>query len=139
MQGRLLGGCIDVIRHLVGTPYGDLRHFQKHFLRDEPILWYFENCELKTSDLRRSLVQLKLAGWFDHCSGILFGRSPANQPVQDYTAEDVYHDLSAELQIPIVYDIDCGHVPPQVTLINGAFAEVTVKKNKGTIRQTFLP
>lgn len=139
MQGRLLGGCIDVIRHLVGTPYGDLKHFQKHFLRDEPILWYFENCELKTADLRRSLVQMKLAGWFDHCSGILFGRSPANQPVQDYTAEDVYHDLSAELQIPIVYDIDCGHVPPQVTLINGAFAEVTVKENKGTIRQTFLP
>lgn len=139
IQGRLLGGCIDVIRHLIGTPYGNVKHFQKRFIQDEPILWYFENCELKTADLRRSLVQMKLAGWFDHCSGILFGRSPANQPVQDYTAEDVYHDLSAELMLPIVYDIDCGHVPPQVTLINGSFAEVTVKQNKGTIRQSFLP
>ncbi|MFD1423999.1 S66 peptidase family protein [Laceyella tengchongensis] len=137
VQGRLLGGCVDVIRHLIGTPYGDVGKFRKSFIDGEPILWYFENCELVTTDLRRSLVQMKLAGWFEGCSGILFGRSPANQPVQGYTVEDVYQELAAELQVPVIYDIDCGHVPPQITLINGAYAEVEVDQGKGIVKQYF--
>ncbi|WP_432361514.1 S66 family peptidase [Sporosarcina sp. UB5] len=133
MKGRLLGGCVDVIRHLVGTPFGDVAAFQKEFINDEPILWYFENCELSTTDMRRSLVQMKYAGWFDNCSGIMFGRSPANQPVRNYEIIDVYEELAKELGVPIVYDIDCGHVPPQMTFINGASAEVKVEAGKGTV------
>lgn len=135
VQGRLLGGCIDVIRHLIGTPFGDVENFRKQFINGEPVLWYLENCELSTTDLRRSLVQMKLAGWFDQCSGILFGRSAANMPVGNYTVEDVYKELSDELEIPIIYDVDCGHVPPQITFINGAYAEVEVEDGKGTILQ----
>ena len=138
VQGRLLGGCIDVIRHVIGTPYGDVKHFQQNYLNNEPIIWYLENCELTTTDLRRSLVQMKLAGWFDNCSGILFGRSDANKPIEDYTAEDVYGELNEELQIPIIYDIDCGHVPPQITFINGAYAEVETGDGKGMVKQFFI-
>ncbi|TYR81402.1 LD-carboxypeptidase [Priestia megaterium] len=138
IEGRLLGGCIDTIRHLVGTPFGNAQKFRKQFISGEPILWYFENCELTTVDLHRSLVQMKLAGWFKDCSGILFGRSAANQTIDGYTAEDVYRDLANELEVPIVYDIDCGHVPPQVTLINGAHAEVTVAGGQGTVIQSFM-
>lgn len=138
MKGRLLGGCIDVIRHLIGTPYGNLQHFQEQTIHNEPILWYLENCELNTADLRRSLLQMKLAGWFENCSGIMFGRSPANRPVENYTAEDIYAELSEELQVPIVYDIDCGHVPPQITFINGAYAEVEVEDGVGKVTQYFF-
>lgn len=137
MEGRLLGGCIDIIRNSVGTPFGDVANFQNRFLNDEPILWYFENCDMETTDLRRALVQMKLAGWFDNTSGVLFGRSPANGPVENYTVEDVYQELAQELQVPVVYDIDCGHVPPQMTLINGAHAVVHVADGKGTVVQTF--
>ncbi|MDQ0860860.1 S66 peptidase family protein [Bacillus sp. V2I10] len=136
-EGRLLGGCIDVIRHLAGTPFGDVKTFSKQHIPNEPILWYFENCELTTTDLRRSLVQLKLAGWFENCSGILFGRSAANHPVDDYTVLDVYNDLAEELDVPIIYDIDCGHQPPQITLINGAYAEVIAENGKGEVVQSF--
>jgi muramoyltetrapeptide carboxypeptidase len=137
IQGRLLGGCIDVIRHLIGTSFGDLQHFHNKYINNEPILWYLENCELNTADLRRSLVQMKLAGWFDHCTGIMFGRSNANQPIANYTVEDIYKELSEELQIPIIYDIDCGHVPPQMTFINGAYAELEVEDGKGSVKQYF--
>ncbi|WP_028560421.1 LD-carboxypeptidase [Paenibacillus pinihumi] len=46
-----------------------------------------------------------------------------------------------ELKLPVVYDIDCGHVPPQLTLINGAYAEVEVlaSSGTGTVKQTFKP
>jgi muramoyltetrapeptide carboxypeptidase len=139
LEGRLLGGCIDVIRHLIGTPFGDVKGFRAEHIGDEPVLWYLENCELSTVDLRRSLVQMKLAGWFENCSGILFGRSPANMPKENYTAEDVYKDLSYDLGLPIVYDIDCGHMPPQITFINGAYAEVEAGDGKGTVIQFFKP
>jgi muramoyltetrapeptide carboxypeptidase len=49
---------------------------------------------MNTADLRRSLVQMRLAGWFENCSGLLFGRSEANSPVENYTAQDVYQDLA---------------------------------------------
>lgn len=135
--GRLLGGCIDTIRHLIGTTFGEVQNFKEKYIKGESVIWFLENCELSTTDLRRSLVQMKLAGWFENCSGIMFGRSPANTPVRNYTVENVYRELSEELQIPIIYDIDCGHVPPQMTLINGAYAEVKSESGKGTILQYF--
>jgi muramoyltetrapeptide carboxypeptidase len=139
IQGRLLGGCIDIIRHLIGTPFGDVDTFRKHHINGEPVIWFLENCELNTTDLRRSLVQMKLAGWFENCSGLMFGRSEANRPVENYTVEDVYQDLADELEIPVIYDIDCGHLPPQITFINGAYAEVEVSEGQGTVLQYFRP
>ncbi|MFG6494844.1 LD-carboxypeptidase [Fictibacillus sp. UD] len=138
VEGRLLGGCIDVIRHLIGTPFGNVAQFRKQFLNgDEPILWYLENCEMNTTDLRRTLVHMKLAGWFENCSGILFGRSEANEPIGDYTVEDVYQDMADDLGVPIIYDVDCGHQPPQITFVNGAYAEVEVENGRGTVLQHF--
>jgi muramoyltetrapeptide carboxypeptidase len=137
LHGRLLGGCIDIIHHLAGTPFGDVAAYQEKYLGNELILWYFENCELTTTGLRRSLIQMKLAGWFDQCSGIMFGRSAADTPVNGYSAQAVYKELSEELGVPVIFDIDCGHQPPQLTLINGAYAEVEVEEGKGTVKQYF--
>ncbi|MBM7610383.1 muramoyltetrapeptide carboxypeptidase LdcA involved in peptidoglycan recycling [Lysinibacillus composti] len=138
IKGRLLGGCIDVIRHLIGTPYGNVTYFQQQFIENEPIIWYLENCQMTVVDLRRSLMQMKYAGWFDNCHGILFGRSEANQPVNDYNVVDVYMELAEELNLPIAYDIDCGHMPPQITFVNGAYAEVEVSNGKGKVTQRFI-
>jgi muramoyltetrapeptide carboxypeptidase len=138
IKGRLLGGCLDVIRHLIGTPFGDVRKFQENYINNEPIIWYFENCQLTITDLRRTLVHMKLAGWFANCSGILFGRSAANDTVHDYHILDVYMELAEEIGIPIAYDIDCGHMPPQLTFVNGAYAEVRIYNGNGTmVKQTF--
>ncbi|MGB7998982.1 MAG: LD-carboxypeptidase, partial [Anaerobacillus sp.] len=137
IQGRLLGGCIDVVRHLIGTPFGNVKYFREQYIGHESIIWYFENCDMSTTDLRRTFVQMKLAGWFTNCSGIMFGRSSTNTTVGNYRIEDVYYELFEELQVPIIYDIDCGHVPPQITLINGSYAEVEVQNGKGTVLQHF--
>lgn len=138
IEGRLLGGCIDVIRHLVGTPFGDVTQFRDDYLEGEPIIWYLEDCELSPADFRRSLVQLKYAGWFENCAGILFGRTPVSVDTDGYTIEDVYQDIFKELQIPIIYDIDCGHQPPQITLINGAYGIVEFEDGKGIVTQKFI-
>ncbi|ANU10748.1 hypothetical protein A1A1_09871 [Planococcus antarcticus DSM 14505] len=136
-SGRLLGGCIDVIRHLIGTPYGEVQSFRDQHIPDEEVIWYLENCEMSVSDLKRSLTGMKYAGWFKNCSGIVFGRSSANEPVEGYTVEKMYQDLAEDLGLPIAYDIDLGHVPPQITFVNGAYAEIKVKDGKGTVVQKF--
>lgn len=138
ISGRVLGGCIDVIRHLIGTPYGDMKTFKEKHIPGESVVWVLENCELTTTDLRRTLVQMKLAGWFEDCAGLVFGRSPANTPVSGYRAEDVYQELAEELGIPVIYDVDFGHVPPQITFVNGAVAEIEVSDGKGVVMQKFL-
>ncbi len=70
----------------------------------------------------------------------MFGRSAVDVPVEGYEYTDLYEELHKELRIPVFYDIDCGHVPPQMTLINGAYAEVQIQQ-EGTamLKQTFLP
>lgn len=138
IKGRLIGGCIDVIRHLIGTPYGNVRKYQESYIQNEPMIWYLENCDMRVTDLRRSLVQMKLAGWFHNCSGILFGRSAANQSVNDYHVLDVYMELAEELNVPVAYDIDCGHMPPQLTFINGAYAEVRIYNSGSMLKQMFI-
>jgi muramoyltetrapeptide carboxypeptidase LdcA involved in peptidoglycan recycling len=137
-EGRLLGGCIDVIHHLAGTPYGDVKSFREKHIPGESVVWYLENCEMSVADLKRSLTQMKYAGWFDNCAGILFGRSAANHPTEGYTAEKMYMDFEAESGIPLIYDVDCGHMPPQITFVNGAIAEVEVKEGKGRVSQKFI-
>lgn len=137
-EGRLLGGCIDIIRHLVGTPYGRVDVFRETHIPEEPVIWYLENCEMGVADLKRSLTQMKYAGWFDNCSGILFGRSAANEAAENYTAEKMYRNLEKELKIPIIYDIDCGHMPPQIIFVNGAHGEVEFKDGKGKVSQKFI-
>lgn len=136
-SGRLLGGCMDVIRHIIGTPFGNVEAFREAHIPGEPVLWYLENCEMNVADLKRTLTQMKYAGWFNHISGIVFGRSPANGEVGGYTVEKLYEDLSDELGVPIAYDIDLGHVPPQITFINGAYAVINVEKGKGKVTQEF--
>lgn len=137
-EGRLLGGCIDVIHHLAGTPYGGVKEFREQHIPGEPVIWYFENCEMSIADLKRSLTQLKYAGWFENCTGILFGRSATNHPTERYTAEKMYRDLENELGFPIIYDVDCGHMPPQIIFVNGAFAEVEFEEGKGRVTQKFI-
>ncbi|QHJ71181.1 S66 family peptidase [Planococcus halotolerans] len=137
-EGRLLGGCIDVIHHLAGTPFGNVKEFRQQHIPGEPVIWYLENCEMSVADLKRSLTQMKYAGWFENCAGILFGRSAANHPTEGYTAEKMYKNLEYELGIPVIYDVDCGHMPPQIIFVNGAFAEVETREGKGRVNQKFI-
>ncbi len=131
MKGRLLGGCMDTIQHLIGTPYGNVLEFQKTHLRDEPLVWYFENCEMSATDFHRTLMQMHQSGWFDNATGILFGRTSAGQEVGGFTTLDALERLADETNLPIIYNADIGHVPPQMTFVNGAYSEIKVAHGKG--------
>ncbi|MBQ4563813.1 MAG: LD-carboxypeptidase, partial [Lachnospiraceae bacterium] len=41
MSGRLIGGCMDCLRDLIGTPYEDAAGFAKRYAADG-LIWYFD-------------------------------------------------------------------------------------------------
>lgn len=134
VEGRLLGGCLDVLCKLVGTPFAGVESFINDY-EAEGIVWYFESCEMKATDLYRTLWQMKMAGWFRSCKGVLFGRPQGYLDVLDFRMNDIFEQLFSDLELPVIYDIDLGHLPPQLTFINGAYATVTMSRGKGEVKQ----
>ena len=77
---------------------------------------------------------MKNAGWFEHVKGFLIGRPLCHG--QELMGLDQYHavcDLLAKYKVPIIMDLDIGHLPPMMPLICGSLADVTVQGNHITI------
>lgn len=136
VRGRIISGCIDVIKTVIGTPYDNVKQFCKQF--EEGMLWCIENCELSVPDLYRALWQMREAGWFENVNAFLIGRTYSKEEVGGYTYLDAIQDALSPLNVPIIYDIDIGHVPPQITLINGAYGEFEYSKGKGKLTQKYI-
>ena len=134
VEGRLIGGCIDTLSTIVGTPYGDVGSFVRAH-RDEGVIVFLENCELQPGQLTRALTQMRLAGWLDGVRAVLFGRSSAKQ-TPSAVFEEIVRGVLGDATFPIVLDADVGHVPPQWTLIEGACATLDVDGSTATITQT---
>jgi len=119
-RGRLIGGCIETVSVLAGTPFGDVAP-----LAGDGLIVYVEASEQPALDIARGLWRMRLAGWFDAATAVLVGRTHA--PASgDFTQDDAVRSALAGLGVPIVAGVDCGHVPPQLALVNGAPAELEV-------------
>jgi muramoyltetrapeptide carboxypeptidase LdcA involved in peptidoglycan recycling len=53
----------------------------------------------------------------------------------DFTLTDALKSGLGGLHIPVIYDTDIGHVPPQIQIINGAYGKVDFMSGNATIRQ----
>ena len=126
-SGILMGGCLDVLANLAGTPYDNAKNFSSSC--DEKIVWVLEACDLNPMSIRRSLWCLKHNGWFESAGGFVIGR-----PLAAWGAEmmgvDQYNavtDVLGELQVPVIMDAPVGHIPPMMPLIIGAYADVSAE------------
>jgi muramoyltetrapeptide carboxypeptidase len=125
---------LDVIAMLCGSAYGDLAGFARDYA-PEGLLVYLDNCDFNTAQYGRALHHLKLAGWFNAANAILIGRTAA-EAVEGFTQRDALVDALGDLDIPILYDLDIGHLPPQLMLVNGALATLTFGPSEKRIDQT---
>ena len=131
VTGRLIGGCIDVLKDMIGTKYdGTLEFIEKY--KNDGIIWYFDNFALSSDALYRTLIQFREAGWFNYTKGIIVGRVmyPSNN-FDDFSYQDALSKAIGD--IPIVYNADIGHVAPKMTLINGAICHVVSSNGKGSL------
>jgi len=137
ITGRLLGGCIDTVSRLCGTRFGDVNKFCGN-LSCTSLILYLENAELSPCALLRALHNMELAGWFEHVKCVLLGRNYA-KAVDDKNAmshHEVLTHFFSPYNFPVVHDADIGHLPPQMTMINGAMANVTFSDGRLILKQT---
>lgn len=73
IKGRIIGGCLDSLKDIIGTKYDNVKKFIYKY-KNDGIVWYFDVAEMTNEDILRTMWQFKNAGWFDGCNGILFGR-----------------------------------------------------------------
>lgn len=132
VQGRLIGGCMECLCDLIGTPYDHAADFAARH-REEGLIWYFDVFALKAETVYNSLWHMKQAGWFEGARGFLFGRVlfPGTFLGMSYE-EAALRALG--MDVPIVMEADVGHVSPRMTLINGSLAHLTARDGKGTLR-----
>jgi muramoyltetrapeptide carboxypeptidase len=133
-SGRLVGGCLDVVGFLAGTPYGDLDAFARAFA-PEGLLVYLEYCDSNTVQYCRMLHHVRMAGWFHRANAILIGRLPVLQ-LREFMERDALMNALGGLPIPVIYGMDIGHVPPQMMLVNGALAELRFGPGDRSLTQT---
>lgn len=133
VRGRVIGGCIDVLKLLLGTNFDNTVEFCSQF--SEGMLWYFDNCELNIAEFYRVVWQMKQAGWFNNANGFLIGRTAVDKEMFDFTYEDALHKAFDDMNVPVFYDVDIGHLPPQWVMVNGSFGEFQFENGKGKIVQ----
>ncbi len=129
MEGVLLGGCLDVMANMIGTRFDRVKQFKAE---NPDIIWILEACDLTPMSIRRSLWNMREAGWFEGAKGFIIGR-PLNAWKQDMMGVDQYNavtDIVKEIGAPVIMDAEIGHIDPMLPVVMGANANVTVRGNE---------
>lgn len=127
-SGRLLGGCLDCLANLVGTKYDRVKAFNEKY-KEDGIIWFLEACDLNVFSIRRAMWQLREAGWFDCASGFLIGRPANGEQMMNLDHIQAVLGIVNAMNVPAILDVDLGHLPPMMPLVEGSLADVTVEGN----------
>jgi muramoyltetrapeptide carboxypeptidase LdcA involved in peptidoglycan recycling len=85
-EGRMLGGCLDILSLICGTKFDKVKEFNEKYSSDG-VVWFLEACDLNLLSFIRSIWQLEHAGWFKHCKGIILGRPIHSEDCFDISLE----------------------------------------------------
>lgn len=133
VKGRSLGGCLDCIKGYIGTKYDKVNEYIERHKKDG-LIWFLEVFEMSTPEVYRTLWQMKNAGYFKYCKGIIFGRPLFIREEYETNFNDTVKETLKDLEIPIICDADIGHVKPQLAIVNGGILEITSQNGKGTVK-----
>jgi muramoyltetrapeptide carboxypeptidase len=135
VTGRLIGGCIETLINLAGTPYFDTRQLREQ--SGNALIVYVEASGVGATTICRHLHGMRLAGIFQGAQAILVGRTGApDSPT--LTQSEAVVDALGMLGVPIIGNVECGHVPPQLPIVNGALGRLVFNGNEQFLEQTLL-
>jgi len=126
-RGRLVGGNLTVLSHLIGSPY--LPDWTGKIL-------FVEDVGEDVYRMDRMLTQLRLAGILDQVAGFVFGKctkcEPGSGGYGSLTLEDVLTEQFGSLSVPAYAGAMIGHLADKFTVPVGIDAEIDA--DAGTIR-----
>ncbi len=109
-EGQLVGGNLMLIVSSLGTPWE---------INTKDRILFIEEVGERTYCVDRMLTQLRLAGKFDECAGVVFGDfadCPIEYPEFGLTLEEIIRDVVAPCGKPVFTGLRCGHCTPTLTL-----------------------
>ncbi len=129
VNGRLLGGNLTVLSHILGSSY--VPDFKNTIL-------FLEDVGEQVYRMDRMFTQLKLAGILDKIAGFVFGKCsecpPSRESYGSLTLEDLFEDHIRPLKIPAFSGSMIGHISNKFTVPLGVNAMIDA--NTGVIRLT---
>nr|WP_130796607.1 S66 peptidase family protein [Streptomyces otsuchiensis] len=132
--GRLIGGCVEMLCNLAGTAYLDTSAFARAESRNG-LLVYVEAGGDDAFAICRNLHGMRLAGFFDAANAVLVGRTSAPD-ARSLTQHEAVLDALGPLNVPIIADVECGHVPPYLPIVNGANGRLVHTSARSELTQT---
>lgn len=119
VSGKLWGGNLSMLCHLVGTPY---------FPRMEQGILFVEDINEHPYRVERLLLQLQHAGVLEKQQALVLGDFSGYRltPYDNgYDFDTMLAYLRLHLSIPIVTGLPFGHIRDKATLAVGAYAELS--------------
>ena len=109
-------------------------HCKNERYSDDGIIWFIEACDLNVMGMRRAMWQMKNAGWFSNVKGFLIGR-PAHFGEEMFGIDhrQALSSLLREFNVPIIMDLDIGHMSPMMPVVCGSMADVSFDGSSFTI------
>jgi muramoyltetrapeptide carboxypeptidase len=129
-KGRLVGGNLCLLSHLLGT--------STDVDTDGCILFIEDECEALYA-IDRFILHLKRAGKLDKITGLIVGEFtdiPQSTIPYGFTIEDMVQEALDGRDIPVVTNVPCGHGTSLITLPMGAEVELGVDPDVMTLRLT---
>lgn len=122
-RGRLTGGCLTLIRGLMGTDYE---------IETEGRIVFLEDVDEEPHNIDRMLSQLVLAGKFDRAAGIIIGDCSGCKPggskrnilPLNMSVEAILKERLGKLGIPVIFGLKFGHTADKITLPLGVMASL---------------
>lgn len=129
-EGLLVGGNLTLITGTIGSPWQ---------LDTTDRIIFIEDVGERTYCLDRMLTQMRLAGMFDKCAGVVFGDfadCPVEYPAFGCTLEEIIRDVVAPCGKPIFTGLRCGHCTPKMTLPFGVKCRMDADKCTLTVLES---
>lgn len=108
-EGTIVGGNLALIINLLGSFYAPDFHNKVLFIED-----IYESIPR----IHRMLDQLRLLHVFEKLAGILIGDFSECSKEDDntYSVEDFFKEYFADMKIPVMSNVKCGHCYPTATI-----------------------
>lgn len=129
IEAPIVGGNLSIIYSLSGS---------KSQISSKGKFLFMEDLDEYLYHIDRMLMNLKRAGQFEGCKGILVGgMSDMNDNTIPYgkTAEKIIFENCSEMGVPIVYGVPAGHIDNNCALIMGR--NLCLKRTNNHIKMEF--
>lgn len=125
-QGPLIGGCLESLQHLRGTPYWPDLHGAVLFLETSE--------EKPTPDtVDAVLMDYENMGVLAEISGLVLGRPYGYTDDEKNQFHEVVAERMARFGVPVLAGVDFGHTSPMLTLPIGCEAILDATQNRFAI------